>query len=448
MRPSGPDRTIAGAARSEDDDVTTTSSRARRTPEGALGVLEGAALLAQTSLASPGRHPRIAVVLGRLLGAAFLICFATGLYSHFLQDPLPGMVFPTRPEWLYRVSQGVHITAGIACIPLLLGKLWTVFPLLFSWPPVKSVGGLLERASIALFVSSSLVQLAIGLVNTYQWYPWPFGFRQVHFALSFVIIASLAVHIGVKLPIIARWWRRGDSVDASGELLPVGPGEGGLSAPRRAAGVTGRMQRWLDRGPEPAPKVSRRAVLGAVGLTAGTAVVLTAGQSTGLLDGVNVFAPRKNAFGPQALPVNKTAKAAGVVEAATAADWSLTVTGRSGSRSLTLADLRRMPQTDVDLPIACVEGWSTNAHWRGVRFRDLAALVGASGRDFAVHSVGHGSYSSTVLPGNFVDDPLTLVALELNGRVLDLDHGYPARLIAPARPGVLQTKWLGHLEAR
>ena len=46
----------------------------------------------------------------------------------------------------------------------------------------------------------------------------------------------------------------------------------------------------------------------------------------------------------------------------------------------------------------------------------------------------------------FVRDDLTLVALELEGETLDLDHGYPARIIAPARPGVLQTKWLSTLE--
>jgi DMSO/TMAO reductase YedYZ molybdopterin-dependent catalytic subunit len=38
-----------------------------------------------------------------------------------------------------------------------------------------------------------------------------------------------------------------------------------------------------------------------------------------------------------------------------------------------------------------------------------------------------------------------LVALRLNGAVLHLDHGYPCRLIAPNRPGVLQTKWLAAL---
>ena len=29
---------------------------------------------------------------------------------------------------------------------------------------------------------------------------------------------------------------------------------------------------------------------------------------------------------------------------------------------------------------------------------------------------------------------------------LDLDHGYPCRVIAPNRPGVLQTKWVASLE--
>ena len=40
----------------------------------------------------------------------------------------------------------------------------------------------------------------------------------------------------------------------------------------------------------------------------------------------------------------------------------------------------------------------------------------------------------------------TLIALKLNGQALDLDHGYPCRLIAPTRPGVLQTKWLSRIE--
>jgi DMSO/TMAO reductase YedYZ molybdopterin-dependent catalytic subunit len=51
-------------------------------------------------------------------------------------------------------------------------------------------------------------------------------------------------------------------------------------------------------------------------------------------------------------------------------------------------------------------------------------------------------YSNSVIDPEHAADPDTLLALELNGEVLDLDHGYPVRLIAPDRPGVLQTKWL------
>ncbi|HEY0694783.1 MAG TPA: molybdopterin-dependent oxidoreductase, partial [Kribbella sp.] len=57
-----------------------------------------------------------------------------------------------------------------------------------------------------------------------------------------------------------------------------------------------------------------------------------------------------------------------------------------------------------------------------------------------------GFYATSELPPQFADDPLTLLALRLNGSELDLDHGFPARIIAPNRPGVLQTKWVHHLE--
>lgn len=176
----------------------------------------------QRALGSPVRTTRMAVVIGRLLGVAVLVCFATGLYSHFLQDPLPWMRFPTRPVQLYRWTQGLHVTTGTAMIPLLLAKLWTVYPRLFAWPPVTSWRSGLERLSIAALISSTLLQVAIGLVNTYQWYPWPFSFRAAHYGLSFVIVGALALHIAIKLPLIARYWRAGepDQSVADHEAIP------------------------------------------------------------------------------------------------------------------------------------------------------------------------------------------------------------------------------------
>src|SRR3978361_721327 len=142
-------------------------------------------------LQSPSRNPRTAVAVARLRGSAFILCFGTGIYSHFIQDPLPGMHFLTRPIWLYQVTQGVHITAGIICFPLIFAKLYSIYPLLFQTPPVKGVVHLLERASIAIFGAASLGEIPIGLLNTFQWYKlFPFPFRQTHFSLSFIIIGS------------------------------------------------------------------------------------------------------------------------------------------------------------------------------------------------------------------------------------------------------------------
>ena len=65
---------------------------------------------------------------------AVAVCFVTGLISHFIQHPQPWFYWPTRPVWLYRLTQGLHVVSGIAAIPLLVVKLWSVWPKLFERP--------------------------------------------------------------------------------------------------------------------------------------------------------------------------------------------------------------------------------------------------------------------------------------------------------------------------
>jgi DMSO/TMAO reductase YedYZ molybdopterin-dependent catalytic subunit len=82
--------------------------------------------------------------------------------------------------------------------------------------------------------------------------------------------------------------------------------------------------------------------------------------------------------------------------------------------------------------------------------RDVLALVEApAGASVLVKSMQtRGAFRTSVLPAAFVADDRTLLALKLNGADLELDHGFPCRIIAPNRPGVLQTKWVRSLEAR
>lgn len=368
---------------------------------------------------SRARSTGLTARVGVALGLAFAVCFLTGVWSHLQQDPQPWAPIGPDPVWLYRVTQGVHVTAGVAAVPLLLVKLWSVYPRLYLRPPRPGSGlvlHLLERGSIAVLVAAGIFQLVSGSLNIVQWYPWAFSFRATHEAVAWVAIGALLVHVAVKLPQTRDALRRpldDESADAG------------------------------------APVVGRRAVLAATGASSVLAVVLTAGQSVPLLGRVSVFGVR-DGDGPQGLPVNRTARAAGVTATATAADFVLRV--RHGDRvaAFTRADLEALPQQTHRLPIACVEGWSREATWTGVPVRDLVAAVGAPA-DVAVGVTSlqtKGAFGASELPAEFVADVRTLLALRLDGEPLSLDHGYPCRIIAPNRPGVRQTKWVSELEVR
>jgi hypothetical protein len=368
------------------------------------------------------RSPAVTARIGLWLGITFGLAFVTGIISHWAQTPSPWLPFPTSPSWGYRVTQGLHVTAGTAAVPLLLVKLWTVFPKLLARPP-RALGELLlhglERVSIAVLVASAVFQLATGLANAAQWYPWHFDFRPTHYALAWVAIGSLVLHIAVKLPVI-----------------------------RTALGSDVESTRQDRVGMADQPGVlSRRGLLRTTWVASGVAVLATAGASVPWLRRVSVLAVRSG-NGPEGPPINHTASYRGVVAAATSAAYHLTVVHGDREERLTLADLRAMPQTTASLPIACVEGWSAGATWTGVPVRDLLDRVGApAGSEVLVESLQqHGGERVSTLAGNFSDHPHTLLALELEGEPLSLDHGFPCRLIAPDRPGVLQTKWVGRLE--
>jgi DMSO/TMAO reductase YedYZ molybdopterin-dependent catalytic subunit len=121
-----------------------------------------------------------------------------------------------------------------------------------------------------------------------------------------------------------------------------------------------------------------------------------------------------------------------------------------GAREIPLsrAELLAMPQHTARLPIACVEGWTTTQDWTGVRLSALAEAAGVAGAGGAfVRSLQPaGVLSKASLSADAIADPDALLALRVNGADLSLDHGYPARIIVPALPGVHNTKWVASIE--
>lgn len=361
-------------------------------------------------------HERVAAALGIGLGICFGICFGTGLISHAIQQPPGWFTWPSRPVNLYRVTQGLHVLTGIAAIPLLLAKLWTVYPKLWAWPPVRSAGHAMERLFVAVLVGGAVFQLFTGLANVAYWYPFGFFFTATHYWTAWITIGALVVHIGTKAAIARRALAATPDSEDTETVPPAQPSSG----------------------------LTRRGFLVTVGVASGVAVVATAGST---VPGVPpLLGTRDPDVGSQGVPVNKSAAGAGVLTVARDPSYRLQVRGPR-EFTLSLPELRALAQHTVSLPISCVEGWSASAVWSGVRVRDLLDRAGVPAQArVRVESLQVGGlYRASVLSPPHSRDPLTLLALRLNGEELNLDHGYPCRLIAPNRPGVLQTKWVASM---
>lgn len=192
-------------------------------------------------------------------------------------------------------------------------------------------------------------------------------------------------------------------------------------------------------------ELTRRGLIASVAAAVAAVTVTQIGGTLSPLSDLALLSPRRPDLGPQSLPVNRTAAAAGVLRAATDPAYRLRVEGRVRTPlSLGLADLQALPQSDAELAIACVEGWSASAVWSGVALVDLLRMAGASPdsrvRVESLEPVG--AFRSSVLDRARTRDPLTVLALRVRGQTLHTEHGYPVRLMAPNRPGVHQTKWV------
>ncbi|MEU6863345.1 molybdopterin-dependent oxidoreductase [Streptomyces sp. NPDC046876] len=399
---------------------------------------------------SPLRGPWLTAVFGVVLLIGVTVLFVTGLLSYAAYDPDLAAVndqtpdkarlgfylfpWPTSPYWLYRVTQGLHVTLGVVLVPVLLAKLWSVIPKLFAWPPVRSAAQAAERLSLLLLVGGAGFEFVTGILNVQLHYVFPGSFYTLHFYGAWVFIGAFVVHVSFRLKRAVRALRAGPR-----QPPPDSEEAAGLVSPRPAE-----------------PTITRRGALGMVGLGSLALLVVTAGQSVdGWLRRTALLAPHGQdpGSGPNGFQINKTAASVGIRATDIGPAWRLTVRGAGRRIDLTYARLLDMPQSQARLPIACVEGWSTSdQQWSGVRLTELAALVGLGAEhapEVLVESVQRGGpFSSVVLSTGQLRDERSLLAVRVNGAVLSRDHGYPARVIVPGAPGVHNTKWVTRLTFR
>lgn len=155
-----------------------------------------------------------------------------------------------------------------------------------------------------------------------------------------------------------------------------------------------------------------------------------------------------------------------------ASAWRLELDGLvARPTTLDLDALRAMPQHTVRVTMECagngraaldprpisqpwLDGAVGTADWTGVRLADLLAAGGVAGGllqgavDVVFTGADHGLERGTEqdyrrgLPVAEALRPDVLVALEMNGAPLPVQHGFPARVVVPGWYGMGNVKWL------
>ena len=132
-------------------------------------------------------------------------------------------------------------------------------------------------------------------------------------------------------------------------------------------------------------------------------------------------------------------------------DWRLTVTGLvAHPLSLTMDNIRRLPQRTQITRHDCVEGWSAIGEWTGPQLATI--LRGAALKPEARFVVfrcadvlgGAPYYESIDLIDAF--HPQTIIAHKLNGDPLPERNGAPLRLRVERQLGYKQAKYLTGIE--
>jgi DMSO/TMAO reductase YedYZ molybdopterin-dependent catalytic subunit len=135
--------------------------------------------------------------------------------------------------------------------------------------------------------------------------------------------------------------------------------------------------------------------------------------------------------------------------------WRLSIEGLvSRPVTLSLDELKRLPQESHILLHACEEGWSYIAEWTGVRLASVLDLTGirSEARYVVFEPLANPNQSGSVVRVLWdsidVADALhaqTLLAYAMNGDALPADHGAPVRLRLGRHLGYKNTKYLSRI---
>jgi DMSO/TMAO reductase YedYZ molybdopterin-dependent catalytic subunit/thiosulfate reductase cytochrome b subunit len=133
-------------------------------------------------------------------------------------------------------------------------------------------------------------------------------------------------------------------------------------------------------------------------------------------------------------------------------NWTLKVFGlMERPDELSLMQLKAMPQASQITRQNCIQGWTGIAQWKGVHLQEILKEVQPKAQaryvvfySFQTDENGLPYYSSLTL--REAHYPQTILAYEMNGLSLPIEHGAPIRLRVETKLGFKMTKWIKSIE--
>jgi DMSO/TMAO reductase YedYZ molybdopterin-dependent catalytic subunit len=128
------------------------------------------------------------------------------------------------------------------------------------------------------------------------------------------------------------------------------------------------------------------------------------------------------------------------------ADWRLAVDGMAARpASFSVGELKSFPSRSQITHLACEEGWSYIAEWKGVPLSHILDLVGAlpQARYVVYRSIQPYWWESIDMADAL--HPQTLVTYGMNGSELPPEFGGPLRMRVPRQLGYKNVKYIASL---
>jgi DMSO/TMAO reductase YedYZ molybdopterin-dependent catalytic subunit len=132
--------------------------------------------------------------------------------------------------------------------------------------------------------------------------------------------------------------------------------------------------------------------------------------------------------------------------------WRLHVGGMVGKQmTLSLTDLRALPATTEYVTLECISNnvggdLMSTGSFTGVSLRDLVGMAAPQARASWVGFRARDGYAESLPLSMVQGSPEILVAYELDGAPLPMNHGFPARILIPGRYGMKGPKWLDNID--